>query len=163
MKQQINTTPSRKWRANLYGIKYLLNEDLTAVNYGDEWYSVFGEDGYLRATVDGAIVDFEQEAFPAATSTEPEQESEAEHNSLKYVMQRFSEILEFEKQMKAEEGNDMYYTFQKRLNEKLVEFLRLNFTYLNTRQLLKLCALVSTHRPVQPFSFLVTCSNLIND
>jgi len=86
-----------------------------------------------------------------------------EFNSLKYVMEAFRLLLNKEREMKAQDGNNLYYDIEAELKEDLKLFLRLNFTYLNTRQLLKLCALVSRHRPVEPFSFLVTCSNLIPD
>lgn len=86
-----------------------------------------------------------------------------EYNSLKYVMALFKEILETEKAMLAQQDNNSYYAIQEALNKQLVAFLRLNFTYLNTMQILKLCSLVSAHRPVQPFSFLITCSMLCPD
>lgn len=86
-----------------------------------------------------------------------------EINSLKYVMAKWEDVLRVEHKMNEYKDSPIYYDVQAELNKKLVEFIRLNFTYLNTRQLLKLCALISAHRPVQPFSFLVTCSNLIAD
>lgn len=86
-----------------------------------------------------------------------------EVNSLKYVMNAYKGLLSKEEEMKAQSGNDQYYELQSELKTDIKLFLRLNFTYLNTRQLLKLCALVSAHRPVEPFSFLVTCSNLIEE
>jgi hypothetical protein len=91
------------------------------------------------------------------TTTNPE------INSLKYVMAKWSEILAIENKMNEYKDSQagIYFDVQKELNKKLVEFIRLNFSYLSSRQLLKLCALVSAHRPVQPFSFLVSCSNLI--
>lgn len=83
-------------------------------------------------------------------------------NTLKGVMAAFEAILAKEKEMDAQATTSDYYTIQESLNDDLRAFIRMNFTYLNTRQLLKLCAMVSAYRPVQPFSFLVSCSNLIN-
>lgn len=87
----------------------------------------------------------------------------AEFNSLKYVMGKWAEVLTKEAQMNEQLDNDKYYDLQKELNALLVEFIRLHFIYLNTRELLKLCALVSKHRPVAPHSFLIKCSELINE
>lgn len=85
-----------------------------------------------------------------------------EVNSLKFVMAKFAEILQAENKLDSLQGNE-YWDFNTVFTKQLQMFLAYNFTCLNTRQLLKLCALVSRYRPVQPFSFLVTCSNLIAD
>lgn len=88
--------------------------------------------------------------------------TELQYNSLKYVMDKYSKLLKREAGMKANAENDkLYYQLQEMLNNELREFLRLNFSYLNTKQLLKLCAMVSSYRPVAPHSFLITCSQLI--
>ncbi len=59
-------------------------------------------------------------------------------------------------------GDDVYYTKREVLQKELKAFIRTDFRVLNAKELLKLCTLVSKFRPVEPFSFLVTCSLLIN-
>lgn len=52
-----------------------------------------------------------------------------------------------------------YFEIQNALKKLIVEFLRLpEFTSISKEDFLHLCDLVSAHRPVQPFSFLVSVS-----
>lgn len=51
-----------------------------------------------------------------------------------------------------------YFDAVEALNKLLVQFLRMDFSVLNGKDLLLLCSMVSSHRPVKPFSFLVSCS-----
>jgi hypothetical protein len=76
------------------------------------------------------------------------------------VKAAFREILTMERKMIKQSGNDAYYTLQKELNTLLLEFMRLDFSVLSTKQLLKLCSLVSSHRPCALHTFLIYCSNL---
>lgn len=48
------------------------------------------------------------------------------------------------------------------MTERLKKFLYQDFSVLSGRDILILCLLVSKYRPVQPFSFLVTCSMLVD-
>lgn len=51
-----------------------------------------------------------------------------------------------------------YYANRDVLIKMLQNFLRTEFTTLSKESFLMLCDLVSTYRPVQPFSFLVSIS-----
>ncbi len=84
------------------------------------------------------------------------------------VGQKFSMILKTEKKLnkykdcasdKDKAGYDMYFVIQDHLKKQLVELLYTDFTTLSKEKFLHLCDLVSSHRPVQPFSFLVSISN----
>jgi hypothetical protein len=63
--------------------------------------------------------------------------------------------------LKQLEG-DEYFKAQEAFNGRLRTFLREDFSVLSTHQLLTLISWVSSHRPVAPHSFLITCANLIN-
>lgn len=78
------------------------------------------------------------------------------------TMTFFNALLLSEKEMKTKEGNE-YYNLLEILKSKLAEFLRKDFSILNTRQLLKLCSMVGSYRPVALHTFLIYCSQLIND
>lgn len=74
---------------------------------------------------------------------------------------QYTELLITEKQMlKHSKDKDLntYFQIQERLKEQLKQFLKLEFTDLPKAKFLHLCDLVSTHRPVAPFSFLVSIS-----
>jgi hypothetical protein len=73
----------------------------------------------------------------------------------------FKAILIAERRMISLRNSDEYYTLQKELNGLLSKFIRLDFSVLSTKQLLKLCALVNSHRPCALHTFLIHCSNLI--
>lgn len=62
--------------------------------------------------------------------------------------------------LKTLEGNDtLYYAEREKFVEALRKFLYTEFTDLSKENFLWLCDRVSTFRPVQPFSFLVSISN----
>lgn len=84
------------------------------------------------------------------------------------VAQQFAMILKTKKNLqkyancdhtKDKAGYDMYFTIEDHLNKMLREFLYSDFTSLSKEKFLQLCDLVSSHRPVAPFSFLVSISN----
>lgn len=79
------------------------------------------------------------------------------------IRKQFKAILGTEHVLNQSADNKNYYPVQEKLRKQMVEFLRTDFSVLNSRQILKLASLVSTHRPVAPHSFLITCGNLIND
>lgn len=79
------------------------------------------------------------------------------------VRKEFKAVLGLAHVVDQNSGSDQYYIYQEKLKAKMIEFLRTDFSVLNTKQFLKLAALVSTHRPVAPHSFLITCSNLIGE
>ncbi len=60
--------------------------------------------------------------------------------------------------LNALSGSNEYYVQRDVLVDMLIQFLRTEFTQLNKPNFLKLCDMVSTYRPVQPFSFLVSIS-----
>jgi hypothetical protein len=74
----------------------------------------------------------------------------------------FNGILKDARSMAGIHG-DEYYQRQEKLNLQLKWFVRHNLTFLTATQLLQLCTLVSKFRPVEPFSFLVSCSLLLNE
>ena len=81
--------------------------------------------------------------------------------------EKFKEILNLEKKLKAltaltTQDEKEYFKQRDLLCANLRAFLRTDFRDLNGKQLLKLCALVSSFRPVQPFNFLTTCSILVD-
>jgi hypothetical protein len=82
-------------------------------------------------------------------------------DSFRGVRSAYVDILDYANAMEKIEDNEVYYKMQEELNEKLRAFLKLRFIYLETRELLTIISLVSTHRPVQPHSFLITCATLI--
>lgn len=84
------------------------------------------------------------------------------------VNQKFAMIVKTEKKLlkyancdytKDKEGYDMYFTIQEHLKKQLTELLYTDFTTLSKEKFLHLCDLMSTHRPIAPFSFLVSISN----
>lgn len=72
----------------------------------------------------------------------------------------FQKLLYIHLQLKTING-DEYYNLQKQLIEQLKEFIKKDFSVLTANQILHLCAMVSTHRPVAPFVFLIYCDNLV--
>lgn len=76
------------------------------------------------------------------------------------VKSAFRAILAMERKMIKQSGNDTYYALQKELNALLLEFMRSDFSVLSTKQLLKLCSLVGSHRPCPLHTFLIYLSNL---
>lgn len=86
-----------------------------------------------------------------------------EPGTYKAILSAFADLLGKNKEMKEKAGTDDYYELESELKQDLRLFLRMNFSCLNSRQLLTLCAMVSAYRPVEPFSFLITCSNLVPD
>lgn len=79
----------------------------------------------------------------------------------KSVPALFNEILRAEAKMKENSGTDKYYELQQELNKLLREFIRLDFSVLSSKRILKLCALVNSHRPCALHSFLIHCESLI--
>lgn len=74
----------------------------------------------------------------------------AEFNKIKKSYKKLNEI---------STADDNYYAERYQFNVKLREFIQQqNFTDLNKNNLLLLCVLVSTYRPVEPWSFLLTLS-----
>jgi hypothetical protein len=59
------------------------------------------------------------------------------------------------------EGSNQYYSKVEVLRAVTKRFLREDFAVLSSHQLLQLCSIVSKYRPVEPFSFLTTCSMLL--
>lgn len=57
------------------------------------------------------------------------------------------------------EENKVYWNLHRAFTEKLRKFLYLEFTELSKPNFLWLCDRVSSFRPVEPFSFLVSISN----
>lgn len=84
--------------------------------------------------------------------------------SPKEMQSRFIALLEEEKELSIlpQGDSNKYYQAQEKFTSNLRIFIRADFSSLSSRQLLKLCSLISAYRPVEPFSFLVTCSNLID-
>lgn len=76
------------------------------------------------------------------------------------IRKQYKKLLGLEHIMKHSTG-DNYFTMQDKLKKEMIVFLRLDFSCLSSKQMLKLCALVSTHRPVAPHAFLSYCSSLI--
>jgi hypothetical protein len=83
---------------------------------------------------------------------------------LKDVNGKFKAIMKVKKKLnklsvKPNSGyDDKVWELDKQLKELLREFLRMEFTLLSKERFLTLCDLVSSHRPVEPFSFLVSVS-----
>lgn len=65
---------------------------------------------------------------------------------------------DFNRLSKMEVSDGAYWSEREKFVIALQKFLRLEFTKLSKDNLLWLCDRVSTYRPVQPFSFLVTIS-----
>lgn len=74
------------------------------------------------------------------------------------IKKQYAAILKAEKTMLKYLGKDEYFKHQQTLKDLLVQFLRTEFTTLPKEKFLKVCDLVSSHRPVAPFSFLVSIS-----
>ena len=85
---------------------------------------------------------------------------------LKYeAMITFQSVLKAETKLKtipSETQSDFYYKEMERFNQLLRDFIRnTDFSTLSGKKVLKLCSLVSTYRPIEPFSFLIRCAQLI--
>lgn len=78
------------------------------------------------------------------------------------LQQQYRAILKSEKTLIDSENKPTYYPNRDLFVKQLAAFLREDFSKLKTLELLKICSLVSTYRPVAPHSFLITCGNLIN-
>lgn len=80
------------------------------------------------------------------------------------IKKAFKEIIKLKKELVKlsllpVSANDKYYQIEGELKEKIKEFLYSEFVaVLNKNQFLELCDLISTHRPVEPWQFLVTVS-----
>jgi len=79
------------------------------------------------------------------------------------VAKEFSKILKVKKELqkealKGDNNHQKYYVLENTLKAMLRDFLRTEFTTLSKEKFLILCDLVSSHRPVEPFSFLVSIS-----
>lgn len=82
------------------------------------------------------------------------------------VRKLFSDILKQERKMKKMDNsadNTEFYKEREILVDMLRKFLYVEFTTLSKAKFLKLCCLVSSYRPVQPFSFLVSISMQCKD
>lgn len=60
--------------------------------------------------------------------------------------------------LKKMEQNEKYWAERENFVENLKAYLKEEFTELPKSKFLTLCDMVSTYRPVQPFSFLVSIS-----
>lgn len=59
------------------------------------------------------------------------------------------------------DGSDKtYFPKQEKLKIELNKLMDMDFSLLESKELLNFCAMVSSHRPVQPFNFLVACGIL---
>lgn len=63
----------------------------------------------------------------------------------------------------GENPSDLYYKERELFAIKLSDFLRTDWSGLNGTDVLKVCSLVGTYRPVALHSFLIRCAQLIND
>lgn len=84
------------------------------------------------------------------------------NNTTVPVKEQYKAILALEKEMKKY-SDDRYDDLQDKLKKALISFIRDDFSVLNSKQILKLCSLVNSHRPVALHTFLIYCSNLINE
>lgn len=79
------------------------------------------------------------------------------------IKKEFKQLLKVEKEMKAQSDNDGYYPLQEQLKKELRDFIREDFSSLKSKEILKVCSLVNSHRPVALHTFLIYCASLIND
>lgn len=78
------------------------------------------------------------------------------------IKKEFNSILKEARFLAGIHGKE-YYERQEELCKRLKVFIRWDFSQLNETQILQLCALCSKFRPVEPFSFLVSCSQLLTN
>jgi hypothetical protein len=80
----------------------------------------------------------------------------------KDVLKEFSAIRKQAKKVKTlavkPKAENEYFTEQNTLKAMIRDFLRTEFTLLPKESFFELSDLVSSHRPVEPFSFLVSVS-----
>lgn len=79
----------------------------------------------------------------------------------KEVKAAFKVILKKEKEMKANDGTDLYWIKQEELKDLLLEFVKVDFSILSKMEIFKLCQLVCSHRPMALHSFLGHFSNFL--
>lgn len=74
-------------------------------------------------------------------------------------------ILEEERKMKTQEGTDNYWTTQEALKSELGLFIRLshNLSALSTNELLQVCRMVGSYRPIALHSFFIYCANALSE
>lgn len=78
------------------------------------------------------------------------------------IKKEFNSILKEAREIQKITGKE-YYPRQEDFTKRLKVFIRWDFSQLTATQLLQLCTLVSKFRPVEPFSFLVSCSLLLSE
>lgn len=82
-------------------------------------------------------------------------------------MSTFQRILKAEKSLLTipyETQQDFYFKERERFTRLLEAFIRQeDFSTLSGKKVIKICALVSTYRPMALHSFLIRCSNLIEE
>lgn len=80
-------------------------------------------------------------------------------------MSTFQSLIKAETKLKtipSETQSDFYFKERERFNHLLKEYIRsTDFSTLSGKKVLKICSLVSTYRPMEPFSFLIRCAQLI--
>jgi len=80
------------------------------------------------------------------------------------IRKEFQSLLSSDIALKAiGEPTDKYYADREVFTRKLEAFIRTqDMTVLTTNQLLHICSMVGTYRPMALHTFFIYCSNLIN-
>lgn len=78
---------------------------------------------------------------------------------------KFKKLLEQEKLMQSQAGTDTYWTTQESLKSALADFVRMspNMASLTTNQLLHVCRMVGSYRPVALHTFLIYCEKALEN
>lgn len=75
------------------------------------------------------------------------------------IKKEFKEIKKLRDKIATMGNTEQYHSGAEILKQKIKDFLYSEFVpVLNKNQFLELCDLISSHRPVEPWSFLVTVS-----
>lgn len=85
-------------------------------------------------------------------------------NDQKVIRQEFNKLLAAHMKMSATgTPTDEYYKDRELFLIKLGAFIRKDMTKLTTNQLLHVCSMVGTYRPVALHTFLIYLAKLVND
>lgn len=74
------------------------------------------------------------------------------------IIKQDAEVQKLADKYSSTEERDKYWLSREELNRMLRDFLETDFYDLSKRDFYHLCAMCSSHRPVEPFKFLIKAS-----
>lgn len=81
-------------------------------------------------------------------------------NEKKEIRKVFNSLWSEHLEMAGADSTDEYWTRRDKFVIKLRAFIRMDFSKLTAIQVLQVCSMVSTYRPVELHTFLIYCAKL---